>query len=102
MGADDHHNHHNDSDGHDDTAPPKMHITQRELAKERIPLAWRDYCSHLLPELNKCRRENNYLPWRCQKERMVWNKCQYDDYMRRMRLADKQRQVKEEAKLAAA
>jgi NADH dehydrogenase (ubiquinone) 1 beta subcomplex subunit 7 len=57
----------------------EMYITQEEMAKERIPLAFRDYCAHLLPELNKCRLANYYLPWTCEKERVAWNKCQYDE-----------------------
>ncbi|KAJ1563574.1 NADH dehydrogenase 1 beta subcomplex subunit 7 ndufb7 [Cladochytrium tenue] len=81
--------------GHDDTAPPVMRITQEELARERIPLGWRDYCSHLLPELNKCRRKNFYLPWHCEEQRVAWQ-----NYMRRMRLADKKRRLEAAAKLA--
>ncbi|KAJ3272951.1 hypothetical protein HDV01_005148 [Terramyces sp. JEL0728] len=64
---------------HDDSQPPKMYITQEELNKTQIPLAWRDYCAHLLPELNKCRHENFYKPWKCELERLTWQKCQYDE-----------------------
>ncbi|KAJ3327893.1 hypothetical protein HDU76_010938 [Blyttiomyces sp. JEL0837] len=79
-----------------------MHISQAEMAKEKLPLAFRDYCAHLLPELNKCRRENYYLPWHCEKERVAWNKCQYDDYQRRMRILSKRKQLEDEAKAASA
>ncbi|KAJ3386640.1 hypothetical protein HDU80_000338 [Chytriomyces hyalinus] len=79
------------------TEPPKMHISQLELQKERIPLAFRDYCSHLLPELNKCRRDNWYLPWHCEMERVTWTKCQYDDYQRRMRVLEKRKRLQEQA-----
>ncbi|TPX62949.1 hypothetical protein PhCBS80983_g00198 [Powellomyces hirtus] len=75
----------------DDTAPPKTYITREELNKARIPLAWRDYCAHLLPELNQCRKDNYYLPWKCGNERVAWMKCQYDDYQRRMRKLEKRR-----------
>ncbi|KAJ3219539.1 atp3 gamma subunit of the F1 sector of mitochondrial F1F0 ATP synthase [Dinochytrium kinnereticum] len=91
---------HNDSD-HDDTAPPKMYISQEDMAKEKIPLAFRDYCAHLLPELNKCRIQNFYLPWTCEKERVAWSKCQYDDYQRRMRLLEKTKRLAAERKAAA-
>jgi NADH dehydrogenase (ubiquinone) 1 beta subcomplex subunit 7 len=57
----------------------EMHISQEELNKTQIPLQWRDYCSHLLPALNKCRVDNYYLPWKCEMERIAWQKCQYDE-----------------------
>jgi NADH dehydrogenase (ubiquinone) 1 beta subcomplex subunit 7 len=59
----------------------EMYITQEELNKTQIPLCWRDYCAHLLPELNKCRMENYYKPWECKLERIAWQKCQYDEYI---------------------
>ncbi|TPX34850.1 hypothetical protein SmJEL517_g02589 [Synchytrium microbalum] len=68
-----------------------MLISQEDMAKSRIPVAWRDYCAHLLPELNQCRQDNYYLPWTCEKQRVAWTKCQYDDYQRRMKLIEKQR-----------
>ncbi|TPX66172.1 hypothetical protein SpCBS45565_g04666 [Spizellomyces sp. 'palustris'] len=79
-----------------------MYISQEELSKTQIPLAWRDYCSHLLPELNKCRTENYYLPWKCEQERVAWMKCQYDDYQRRMRKLDKRRAKEELERNASA
>ncbi|KAJ3171659.1 hypothetical protein HDU88_007739 [Geranomyces variabilis] len=85
---------------HDDGgAPPNTYITREELQKEGIPLAWRDYCAHLLPDLNKCRKESYYLPWKCENERVAWMKCQYDDYQRRMRKLEK-RQSQREAERA--
>lgn len=59
----------------------EMHITQQELNKTQIPHIWRDYCAHLLPELNKCRMDNYYKPWKCDLERTAWQKCQYDEYI---------------------
>ncbi len=56
-----------------------MHISREDMAKEGIPLEFRDYCAHLLPELNKCRRATWYMPWHCKKERVAWQKCQYDE-----------------------
>ncbi|KAJ3110475.1 hypothetical protein HK100_003022 [Physocladia obscura] len=77
-----------------------MHITQVELQRERIPLAFRDYCAHLLPELNKCRRANWYLPWHCEEERVAWTKCQYDDYQRRMKILDKRKKLQDQQQAA--
>ncbi|KAI8813734.1 NADH-ubiquinone oxidoreductase B18 subunit-domain-containing protein [Cladochytrium replicatum] len=72
-----------------------MHISQEEMAKALIPLAWRDYCAHLVPELNKCRVGTYYVPWACDKERIAWEKCQYDDYQRRMKILTKQKRAEE-------
>lgn len=42
-----------------------------------MPLHWRDYCAHILIPLDKCRRENFFLPFRCVDERHAYEKCQY-------------------------
>lgn len=69
-----------------------MFISQDEMAQEKIPLAYRDYCAHLLPALNKCRIATLYAPWECKLERIAWHKCQYDDYQRRIHLKNVERQ----------
>ncbi|KAF8334995.1 NADH-ubiquinone oxidoreductase B18 subunit-domain-containing protein [Cantharellus anzutake] len=56
-----------------------------------LPLGYRDHCSTLLVPLNKCRRTNNYAPWECEHERHAYEKCQYDDYIRRMKALSKQK-----------
>ncbi|KAI8917437.1 NADH-ubiquinone oxidoreductase B18 subunit-domain-containing protein, partial [Entophlyctis helioformis] len=78
------------------------YITQAELNKTQIPLAWRDYCAHLLPELNKCRRDSMFMPWKCEEERVTWMKCQYDDYQRRMRKLERRKAARELALADAA
>ncbi|KAG1474485.1 hypothetical protein G6F56_000338 [Rhizopus delemar] len=59
--------------------------SQKDMAKSRIPLEYRDYCANLLIPLNKCRGETFYLPWKCENERHAYEKCQYDDFKRRMK-----------------
>ncbi|CAO3685283.1 unnamed protein product [Umbelopsis vinacea] len=76
---------------------PEMKATQKQMADARIPLEYRDYCAHLLIPLNKCRGETFYLPWKCENERHSYEKCQYEDYKRRMRVLDKARLAEEEA-----
>lgn len=56
-----------------------MPATQKEMQDARIPLGWRDSCADLLIPLNKCRSETYYLPFKCQDERHVYEKCQYDE-----------------------
>ena len=50
------------------------------MKKARIPMANRDYCVDSLIPLNECRRENYYLPWKCEHERHAYELCQYKLY----------------------
>ncbi|GJE83950.1 NDUFB7, NADH dehydrogenase 1 beta subcomplex [Phanerochaete sordida] len=63
--------------------------SQEELKAAKVPLAWRDRCSALLIPLNVCRREKSYLPWECEDQKHAYEKCQYDDYVRRMKVLSK-------------
>lgn len=54
------------------------------MVREGVPLQWRDYCAHKLIPLNKCRQKNFYLPFRCEELRHDYEKCQYEQYMRRV------------------
>ncbi|OCH85521.1 hypothetical protein OBBRIDRAFT_798059 [Obba rivulosa] len=63
--------------------------SQAELQAAKVPLGWRDQCSSLLIPLNVCRRKNYYLPWECEDERHVYEKCQYEDLLRRMKKLSK-------------
>ncbi|RIA92065.1 NADH-ubiquinone oxidoreductase B18 subunit-domain-containing protein [Glomus cerebriforme] len=78
--------------------PPEMIATQKEMAEAKLPLGYRDYCAHLLISLNKCRTETWYLPWKCEDEKHSWEKCQYEDYMKRMRLLEKRKKKEEQSK----
>lgn len=56
-----------------------MHATQEQLRDAKVDLAYRDFCAHLLIPLNECRKANYFLPWRCEHERHVYEKCQYKE-----------------------
>ncbi|KAK7509785.1 NADH-ubiquinone oxidoreductase B18 subunit family protein [Phyllosticta citriasiana] len=58
--------------------------TREEMAAAKIPLAYRDSCAHLLIPLNKCRVDEYYLPWKCENERHSYEKCQYDEFKKRV------------------
>lgn len=60
--------------------------------KCKIYIGYRDFCAHLLIPLNACRRDNFYLPWRCEHERHAYEKCQYFDYKRRVAKKAQQKQ----------
>lgn len=49
--------------------------TREEMSANKVPLAYRDSCAHLLIPLNKCRFENYYLPWRCMVRRLATISC---------------------------
>ncbi|KAI0084220.1 NADH-ubiquinone oxidoreductase B18 subunit-domain-containing protein [Irpex rosettiformis] len=65
--------------------------SQTELKQAKVPLGWRDQCSALLLPLNVCRKEKMYMPWECDHEKHVYEKCQYDDYVRRMKVLSKEK-----------
>ncbi|KAA1476701.1 hypothetical protein DENSPDRAFT_843752 [Dentipellis sp. KUC8613] len=71
--------------------------SQTELKQNQVPIAWRDQCSALLIPLNVCRKDKMYLPWECENERHAYEKCQYDDYLRRMKILAKQKQQEADA-----
>ncbi|XP_050373201.1 NADH dehydrogenase [ubiquinone] 1 beta subcomplex subunit 7 [Argentina anserina] len=67
----------------------KMIATQEEMVENKVPIAYRDQCAHLLIPLNKCRQSEMYLPWKCGDERHVYEKCEYELIMERMLLMQK-------------
>ena len=56
-----------------------MQATQKQLSEAKIDLAYRDFCAHLLIPLNECRKRSYFLPWKCEHERHVYEKCQYKE-----------------------
>jgi NADH dehydrogenase (ubiquinone) 1 beta subcomplex subunit 7 len=68
--------------------------TREEMSAARVPLAYRDTCAHLLIPLNKCRYDNYYLPWRCTDERHGYEKCQYEEFLLRVKKMDEIRAAK--------
>lgn len=58
-----------------------MIATNDEMRENRIPVEYRDYCAHILIKLNQCRRNNYYLPWKCEHERHSYEVCQYKEYL---------------------
>ncbi|CDF40734.1 unnamed protein product [Chondrus crispus] len=84
--------------GNEPVGEAKMQVTREEMMEARIPNHWRDFCAHKLIPLNKCRRKNFFLPFRCEEERHEYEKCQHDQYMRRV--AEMKAILKEQKKAA--
>ncbi|XP_074565582.1 NADH dehydrogenase [ubiquinone] 1 beta subcomplex subunit 7 [Curcuma longa] len=75
-----------------------MIATQQEMEENRVPIAYRDECAHLLIPLNKCRLAEFFLPWKCENERHVYEKCEYELVMERMLQMQKIRELEERKK----
>ena len=65
--------------GSDAAAHAEMKVSHEELVEMEVPLVWRDYCAHILVPLNKCRRQNFYLPWKCGELRHAYEICQHEE-----------------------
>ncbi|KAL1519187.1 hypothetical protein AB1Y20_003447 [Prymnesium parvum] len=76
---------------------PEIKVTREEMKAARIPLVFRDSCAHILIPLNQCRKQTWYSPFKCTDLRHSYEKCQYDEYMRRVAIYEAQkREAKEE------
>lgn len=65
-------------------AEPKKDQDLEAIKKAQIPLAWRDTCSHILIDLNKCRRDTWWNPNKCEHERHTYEECEYNAYLQRV------------------
>ncbi|KAL7444087.1 hypothetical protein ACHAXH_009933 [Discostella pseudostelligera] len=63
---------------------PKKDQDLQSIKDARIPLAWRDTCSHILVDLNKCRRDTWWNPNKCSHERHIYEECEYNSYLQRV------------------
>lgn len=61
----------------------KTSATQQEMMDNRVPIHVRDNCAGVLIPLNKCRRQNFYLPFKCEDERHSYEICMYEEYEKR-------------------
>lgn len=64
-------------------------MTREEMVGARIPIGFRDECVEGLRDLNQCRFETFYLPWKCEHERHHYEVCQYKQYVGRLKESHK-------------
>ncbi|KAI1466237.1 NADH-ubiquinone oxidoreductase B18 subunit-domain-containing protein [Daldinia caldariorum] len=81
-------------------APPNRNMsifleaTREEMRDAKVPLPYRDSCANLLIPLNRCRFDTYYLPWKCNDERHSYEKCQYDEFKKRVARMNELREAK--------
>jgi len=75
---------------------PSNPATRQEMSDAKLPMAYRDRCAHLLIPLNECRRETWWAPWKCKDERHSYEKCQYDEFVKRVKKMDELKAAKKE------
>ena len=64
-------------------AMPRDDQDLESLKANKIPLAFRDKCGHLLVDLNNCRRATYFSPMKCTHERHIYEECEYILWQRR-------------------
>ena len=69
-----------------------MKVTHEEMKAARVPLLFRDYCAHILIPLNECRVKTWYSPFQCSELRHAYEKCEFEEYERRVTIAKIDRQ----------
>ena len=78
----------------------QMIATREEMVEEKVPMAYRDQCAHLLIPLNRCRSSEFFLPWKCENERHAYEKCEYELVMERMlqmqKIREREAQLKQQ------
>jgi len=76
----------------------KMQATVEEMEAAGLAADQRDYCAHKLIELYKCRQQK--FPWvvACKHQRHVYEECQYDDWVLRMKEYEREKRLLERRK----
>ena len=64
-----------------------MKVTHEQMKAAKVPLLFRDYCAHILIPLNDCRVKNWYSPFQCTELRHAYEKCEYEEFERRVAIA---------------
>jgi len=77
----------------------EMHVSQQQLADERVPLYARDWCAPWNLELIRCRRKNGYLlksKRECAHQKHEVERCYYYWNKERKQIKTKLLQLKQE------
>jgi len=76
----------------------QMIATEAEMEDASLQAVDRDYCAHHLIDFLKCRKQK--FPWvvSCKHERHVYEQCQYEDYVLRMKEYEREKRLLERRK----
>ena len=58
-------------------AEPRFDQDIEAMKVNKVPVAFRDTCAHILIPLNKCRVETHWSPFSCGHLRHTYEECQY-------------------------
>ncbi|KAK5979239.1 NADH dehydrogenase ubiquinone 1 beta subcomplex subunit 7 [Trichostrongylus colubriformis] len=72
----------------------EMKATWEEMEQFKLTAGQRDYCAHHLIELMKCQRANApFAGHMCDDKRNAWDKCEYEDYLMRIKEFERERRL---------
>ncbi|XP_067930129.1 NADH dehydrogenase [ubiquinone] 1 beta subcomplex subunit 7-like [Watersipora subatra] len=73
--------------------PREMVATHEEMEAANVPHRYRDYCAHLYIDILKCRKQN--APWfrACNHEKHAYDKCEYEDWVLRMKEYEREKRL---------
>jgi len=71
----------------------QMVATEAEMEAAGLTAEERDYCAHKLIDFMKCRKQKFPYAASCKHERHVWEQCQYEDFVLRMKEHERERRL---------
>jgi len=72
-----------------------MIASEEDMISAKIDLEDRDYCAHLLLNFMECQANAWPFPVKCAHEKHIYNTCEYEDYIMRMKEFERERRLKE-------
>jgi NADH dehydrogenase (ubiquinone) 1 beta subcomplex subunit 7 len=76
------------------TTGGKPRMSRVEARDAGISPHLRDWCAHLIPKLQKCRQANNWLAWKCEPEKLRYERCAHQLHSDREYALEQLRKVK--------
>uniref|UniRef100_A0AC35U4M0 NADH dehydrogenase [ubiquinone] 1 beta subcomplex subunit 7 n=1 Tax=Rhabditophanes sp. KR3021 TaxID=114890 RepID=A0AC35U4M0_9BILA len=72
----------------------QMIATTEEMDQWNLTTGQRDYCAHLLIPFMKCQKQNMpFAGHACDGERHQWDRCEYDDYLMRIKEFEREKRL---------
>ncbi|VDM63883.1 unnamed protein product [Angiostrongylus costaricensis] len=72
----------------------EMKVSWEEMDQFKLKPGQRDYCAHLLIPYIKCQRAHApFAGYFCDDKRAAWDKCEYEDYIMRIKEFERERRL---------